>query len=58
MLPEMRPFRQNKWKLQRFADSHWEMLLSAVGQPLDTAKGVLESCWEKSKGYLRASGQF
>ncbi len=54
----MRPFRQNKWKLQRFADSHWEMLLSAVGQPLDTAKGVLESCWEKSKGYLRASGQF
>jgi hypothetical protein len=34
------------------ADSHWEMLLKAVGQPFGIAKRVLESCclWAILKG--------
>jgi hypothetical protein len=31
------------------ADSHWELLLKAVGQTLGTAKMVLESSWEFQK---------
>jgi hypothetical protein len=34
------------------------MLLKAVGQPLGTAKRVLESRWEMPKGFWKASGQF
>jgi hypothetical protein len=34
------------------------MLLKAVGQPLGTAKRVLESRWEMLKGYWKATGQF
>jgi hypothetical protein len=33
------------------ADSHWEMLLKAVGQWLGIPKRVLESHWEMLKGY-------
>jgi hypothetical protein len=40
------------------ADSRWEMLLKAVGQPLGTSKSVQESCWEIPKGYWKASGKF
>jgi hypothetical protein len=39
------------------ADSHWEMLLKAVEQLLDTAKRVYESHWEMSKD-IRPYGQF
>jgi hypothetical protein len=58
MLPETQPFRQKGWKLPVLASSCWEILLKAVGQPLGTAKRVLESCWEMPKGYWKASGQF
>jgi hypothetical protein len=34
------------------------MLLKAVGQPLGTAKRVLESPWEMPKDYWKAAGQF
>jgi hypothetical protein len=34
------------------------MLLKVVGQPLGTAKRVLESHWEMPKGYCKSSGQF
>jgi hypothetical protein len=34
------------------------MLLKVIGQPLGTAKRVLESRWEMPKGYWIASGQF
>ncbi len=40
------------------ANSRWEMLLKAVGQPLGTAKRVLEIRWERPKGYWKASGKF
>jgi hypothetical protein len=40
------------------ANSRWEMLLKVIGQPLGTAKMVLESRWEMPKGYCIASGQF
>jgi hypothetical protein len=40
------------------ANSHWEMLLNIIGQPLGTAKRVLESRWEMPKGYWIASGKF
>jgi hypothetical protein len=40
------------------ANSHWEMLLKAMGQPLGTAKMVRESRWEMPKGYWIASAQF
>ncbi len=40
------------------ANSHWEMLLKVIGQPLGTAKRVLESRWEMPKGYWIAFGQF
>ncbi len=40
------------------ANSSWEMLLKVIGQPLGTAKKVLESRWEMPKGYWIASGQF
>jgi hypothetical protein len=39
-------------------NSHKEMLLKVIGQPLGTAKKVLESRWEMPKGYWIASGQF
>jgi hypothetical protein len=32
------------------ANSRWEMLLKVIGQPLGTAKRVLESRWEMPKG--------
>jgi hypothetical protein len=34
------------------------MLLNVIGQPLGTAKRVLENRWEMPKGYWIASGQF
>jgi hypothetical protein len=34
------------------------MLLTVIGQPLGTAKRVLESRWEMPKGYWITSGQF
>jgi hypothetical protein len=40
------------------ANSRWEMLLKVTGQPLGTAKRVLESRSEMPKGYWIASGQF
>jgi hypothetical protein len=40
------------------ANSRWEMPLKVIGQPLGTAKRVLESRWEMPKGYRIASGQF
>jgi hypothetical protein len=40
------------------ADSHWEILLKDVGQPMGTIKRGQESRWETSKGYWKASGQF
>jgi hypothetical protein len=33
------------------ANSHWEMLLKVIGEPLDTAKSVLENRWEMPKAY-------
>jgi hypothetical protein len=32
------------------ANSRWEMRLKVIGQPLGTAKRVLESRWEIPKG--------
>jgi hypothetical protein len=40
------------------ADSRWEMLLKAAGQPLSTSERVLESRWEMPKSYWKTSGQF
>ncbi len=40
------------------ANSCREMLLKFIGQPLGTAKRVLESRREMPKGYWIASGQF
>jgi hypothetical protein len=40
------------------ANSRWEMFLKVIGQPLGTAKRVLESRWEMPKGYWIASEQF
>jgi hypothetical protein len=40
------------------ANSHWEMSLKVIGQPLGTAKRVLESHWEMPKGYCIVFGQF
>jgi hypothetical protein len=38
--------------------SLWEILLKVIGQPLGTAKRVMESRWEMPKGYWIASRQF
>jgi hypothetical protein len=40
------------------ADSRWQMLFKAVGQPLSTAKRVYASHWKMPKGNWKASGQF
>jgi hypothetical protein len=58
MLTEMRPFREKVWNCHGLAESRWEMLLQAVGQPLGTGKRVKERRWEMPKGYWKASGQF
>jgi hypothetical protein len=54
----MRPFRKRDGNCHALADSCWEMLLKAVGQPLGTTKRVLESHWEIPKGYWATSGKF
>jgi hypothetical protein len=40
MLTETQPFREKGWKLQRLANSPWEMLSKAVAQPLGIADWV------------------
>jgi hypothetical protein len=40
------------------ANSCWEMVLKAIGQPLGTVNSEQESRWEMPKGYWIASGQF
>jgi hypothetical protein len=36
----------------------WEILLKAIGHPLGAVKRIKESCWEMSKCFWIASGQF
>jgi hypothetical protein len=40
MLTEMQPIIEKEWECHVLADSCWEMLLNAVGQPLGNAKRV------------------
>jgi hypothetical protein len=58
MLTEMRPFRKRDGNGLVFANSRWEMLLKAVGQPLGSANRIQESCWEMPRGYWKISEQF
>jgi hypothetical protein len=58
MLIETRPFKENGQKLLSLTSSRREMLLKVIGQPLGTAKRVLDSRWVLLKGYWKAAGKY